>query len=323
MSDDYRTILHLVNSDRSLPLVYAGVHEVLKSRMSARNMYVCIVESDGLRFPYYIDEQLSEDPLTLFPKEGLTGYVIDTRRRYWLSRDPSPPSGNVPVGPLPEDWIGVPIFSRDASVVGVVTIQTYTIGTRYSDEDVDFLEFVASALSLAIQLARQDREIAIRSIAALVEETIDIEDLYPKIHQIMQFVIPASRKNIIIARVDERSGVFRPVYWRDEKDDYDTLHWPLSQGFSGYIFNVTGASFIYEDGKTSIPSEVIPIGCPPTYWLGSPLYSRSRIIGVVVIQSYNPLEIITKEDEYALNGICPFIATAISQTELFHKLQRT
>lgn len=321
VADDYRTILRLVNSRLSLPLVYAGVHDVLKSRMAARNMYVCILEVEGLRFPYYVDEQLPEDPLTLFPKEGLTGYVIDTGRRYWYSRDPSPPPGNVPVGPLPVDWIGVPLVGRDASIIGVVTVQTYEAGTRYTDEDAGFIEFAAAALSLAIQLAKQDRQIAIRGIAALVEETVDIEDLYPKIHEIMQFVIPAARKNIIIARVDESAGVFRPVYWRDEKDDYDTMRWPLNVGFSGYIYNVTGSSFIYEGGKTEIPPEVIPIGCPPTYWLGTPLYGRKRIIGVVVIQSYDPSEIITKEDEYALNGICPYIATVISQTELFHKLQ--
>jgi len=321
--DDYKAILQLIDSRLSLPLVYSGCHKILNSRMPALNMYVCIQEHDGLRFPYYVDEQLPEDPLSLFPKEGLTGYVIDSSHRYWYTRDPSPPASNVPVGPLPEDWLGVPLFGRDKEILGVLTVQTYQAGTRYTDADADFLEFTADALSLAIQLAKQDREIAILSIAALVDESVDIADLYPKIHKIMQNVIPASRKNIIIARVDEAAGVFRPVYWRDEKDDYDAMYWPLSVGFSGHIYNLTGVSYIFENGKTAIPDDVIPIGCPPTYWLGSPLYSRNKIIGVVVIQTYDQQGIITKEDEYALNGICPYIATVISQTELFKKLQRT
>jgi GAF domain-containing protein len=291
--------------------------------MPAANMYISILETNGLRFPYYIDDVQQENTLEVYPKEGWTGYVIDTRRRYWLAKDAPPPKESGPIGPLPEDWLGVPILGRDGEPLGVLTVQTYQPGSGYTESDLEFIEFTADALSLALQLAKQDREIAIRRIAALVDETVDIDDLYPRIHEIMQNVIPAARKNIIIARVDEAAGVFRPVYWQDERDDYDVLHWPLNVGFSGYIYKISGTSYIYENGKTSIPPEVIPIGHPPRYWLGTPLYGRDRIIGVVVIQSYDSSEVITKEDEYALNGICPYIATAISQTEVFSKLRRS
>lgn len=303
-------------------MVYAACHKVLAARMPAANMYISILENQGIRFPYYVDDVQQENTLEVYAKEGWTGYVIDSGRRYWLTRDASPPKESSPIGPFPVDWIGVPIPDRDGQPLGVLAVQTYQPGTFYTDDDLEFIEFTADALSLAIQLANQDREIAIRRIASLVDETVEIEDLYLKIHEIMQHVIPAARKNIIIARVDEAAGVFRPVYWRDEKDDYGSMHWPLNVGFSGHIFGVTGTSYIYEDGKTAIPPDVIPIGCPPKYWLGTPLYGHDRIIGVVVIQTYDSAEVITKEDEYALNGICPYIAAAIGQTELFTKLQR-
>ncbi|MBN2873502.1 MAG: GAF domain-containing protein, partial [Spirochaetales bacterium] len=184
------------------------------------------------------------------------------------------------------------------------------------------LEFVAAAVSLSIQLAGQDREIAIRRIATLMEETIDIDALYPMIHEAVKVIIPAARDNFIIARVDAAAGIFRPEYWRDEKDDYSAMEWPLRLGFSGYIYNVTGSSFIFENGVTPIPPEYIPIGHPPAYWLGAPLRSRDLIIGIVVVQTYDPSTPITKEDEYAINGICPYIADAINHTELFSRLQR-
>lgn len=321
MPDAYSKILRLVNSRRSLPMVYAGCQTVLNAMMPAPNMYVCILEPSGLlRFPYYVDEQFSEGPLGLFPKKGLSAYVIDSRHRYWISRDAQPPAAYVPVGPLPEDWIGVPVFDRDGSVIGVLAVQTYRSGTRYSDADVAFVEFAADALSLAIQLAQLDRERAVHRIAALVEETVDIGDLYGRIHDIIGDVIPASRKNIIIARVDENLGRFLPVYWRDEKDDYSELYWPISHGFSGYIYGISHKSFIFEHERTQVPPEVIPIGFPPTYWLGSPLYSNDKIIGIVVIQTYEASDVITKEDEYTLNSICPYIASAISHTELLSRL---
>ncbi|MBU0926376.1 MAG: hypothetical protein KKA67_01370 [Spirochaetes bacterium] len=320
--DDYQRVLSLLDSRLSLPLVYAACHEMLASRMPARNMFVCVVEQAGLRFPYYVDEQNPQSTLTIEPRRGWTAFILDKRDSHWLSADGSPGEGVKAIGTIPEDWIGIPFTNRDGVVLGALVVQTYEAGTLYSADDYAFVRFVASALSLAIQLALLDREIAIQRIAALVDETIDMDELYPKLHEIMSLVIPAARDNIIIARVDEKAGVFRPVYWRDQKDDYDSMPWPLSVGLSGHIYNSARSSYIFEEGRTSLPPGFIPIGQMPSHWLGAPLFCRDRIIGVVVIQSYDPASAITKEDEYALNGICPYIAATIGQTELFSRLNR-
>ncbi len=324
MSDDYGDVLRLVNSRFPLPLVYAGVRYILSGRMPADNMFVCLIEGNGLRFPYYIDEFEPEDTLDFFPKEGWTGYVVDRQARFWSSRDPAPPPEISPIGQLPEDWLGVPLVDRDGSTLGVLAVQTYEAGSRYSEEDERFILFTASALSVAIQLARHDAIIAVQRIAALVDEIVDLDDLYPRIQQILESVIPAARKNLIFAKVDSIAGVFRPVYWRDEKDGQRTSEWPLNHGLSGYIFGVKGKSFIYEKDKTPLPDGFNSTGTVPCHWLGAPLYSQDRIIGVVVIQSYDQRDIITREDEYVLNSICPYIAAAISHTELFNlKMRKT
>jgi GAF domain-containing protein len=317
VSDDHGEILGLVNSRLPLPLVYAGIRQILSKRMPAANMFVSLLEGEGLRFPYYQDEFEPEDTLDIFTKEGWTGYVIDLQSRYWLSRDPAPPPGISPIGHVSQDWLGVPLIDRDGSTMGVLAVQTYELGSRYTDEDERFVQFTASALSVAIQLARQDADIAVRRIAALVDDIVDLEDLYPRIHQILKKVIPAAEKNIVFARVDTAAGLFLPVYWMDEREGYQATNWLLDQGFSGYISTVTGKSFIFEKGRTVIPPEVIPIVATPLYWLGAPLVSQNRIIGIVFIQSYNVNTIITREDEYVLNSICPYIAEAISHTELF------
>lgn len=317
MSDDHGDVLRLVNSRLSLPLVYAGVRRILSRRMPAANMFVSLIEGEGLRFPYYIDEFEPEDTLDFFPKEGWTGYVIDRQARYWSTRDTAPPASITPVGPLPKDWLGVPLMDRDGSTIGALAVQTYESESCYTEEDERFIQFTASVLSVAIQLARQDADIAIRRIAALVDEIVDLDDLYPRIQQILEYVIPAARKNLIFAKVDAGAGVFRPVYWLDEKDGKKISEWPLNHGLSGYIYGVRGKSYIYENGTTPLPPGVYSTGTDPSHWLGVPLYNQDRIIGVVVIQSYEPSEVITREDEYVLNSICPYIAAAISHTELF------
>jgi len=320
-STDYRDILRLIDSRLPLPLVYAGCRLILQRRMPADNFYICLLEKDGLRFPYYIDEKEPESQLDIFPKSGWTAFVIDTEKRYWLMRDPKPGDAYSPVGPIPHDWIGVPIVDRGNTLLGVFTVQTYRQNESYSDADVEFLYFVADAVSLAIQLSMQDREITTRRIAALVDETLDSQNMYEKIHESMQGIIPAARKNFIIAKVDERRGVFRPVFWLDEKDDFGQTDLPLYEGFGGYIYGQHRKSYIYVHGVSAVLPEMTLFGTTPEYWLGAPLFSKDRIIGIVAIQSYNAGEIITKEDEYALNGVCPFIANALSHTELFSRLK--
>lgn len=319
MDDDYRAILRLIDSRLSLPLVYAACHRVIASRMSAANMYVSLVEGAGLRFPYYIDEHDTESTLLIVPRRGWTAFVLDSGRRYWLSVDPPLPEAFQPIGTIPSDWLGVPLLDRDETPIGALVVQAYEPGARYTEEDLAFVEFTASALALAVQLARQDRELAIRRIASLVDETVDIGDLYARIHDVMKSVLPASRKNIVIAKVDEDAGVFRTVYWRDEKDGVEPLSWTFDTGFSGYIYRISKASYIHEAGKTPVPPEVRQTGYPSKYWLGAPLFGRDRITGMVVIQSYDDEYPITKEDQYALDGICPYIAAAIGETELFHR----
>ena len=206
VSDDHGDILRLVNSRLPLPQVYAGVRQILKRRMPADNMFISLTEGDGLRFPYYIDEFEPEDTLDIFPKEGWTGYVIDLQSRYWSSKDPAPPPGISPVGHRSQDWLGVPLVDRDGSAIGVLAVQTYESGGCYTEEDERFIQFTASALSVAIQLARQDADIAVRRIAALVDDIVDLDELYPRIHQILQTVIPAAQKNIVFARVDTEIG---------------------------------------------------------------------------------------------------------------------
>ena len=145
--------MRLIDSRLSLPMVYSGCHDILRSRMPAENMYICLREKDGLRFPYYLDERQPENPLEIFPKEGWTGYILDTGKRYCVSMDPPPPETAKPVGALPQDWLGVPIFDRDRALMGVLTVQTYRAHQSYTAMDVEFLEFTSEALSVAIQLA--------------------------------------------------------------------------------------------------------------------------------------------------------------------------
>jgi len=323
-TQDYLDIVRLAALKRPLVAFYKGVQEILCRRMPARSMYVAMLEgNDKLRFPYFVDEVETEDLLKVYPKRGVTGYVVDTKRWAWLGRDPGLVERAGRFGPLPSDWIGIPLVDRSGEVYGVLGVQTYEAGSSYTDSDRDFLEFAASQISFAIQFKRIDQDLAIDRIAALVDETTDLDDLYTGIHRIVADLIPSAERNFIIARIDEKAGLFRPVYWRDEKGECDGMAWPLDHGMCSYICRVTRSSFIYEHGRTTPPSEILSMGTPPRFWLGAPLFSGKDIVGVVVTQSYEAGEPIALDDEAALVSVCPHIAQAIGRTEFFELTYRS
>lgn len=315
---DYLEISRLIAEKKPLPAVYRGIQAVLRKRMAAGSMFVALLEGpDRVRFPYYVDEIEPHDQYRVYPKGGITARVLDSGKPIWIGRDPDALERIEYGGPRPVDWIGIPLSDRAGSVFGTMTVQTYEEGKAYDEDDFRFLEFSAAQLALAIQLQRLDREIAIERIAALIDETTDLEGLYPRLHAIVASLIPTAERSFVIARIDEEAGLFRPVFWRDDHDDWSSVNWPLDHGMSGYICRVTGASFIYEEGRTPLPPEIVPVGAAPRFWLGAPLYSGGRIIGVVFTQTYTDDRPITRDDEATLVSICPHISQAIGSTEFF------
>jgi hypothetical protein len=315
---DYLDIALLIGTRRPLPVLYRAFQEVLLRRMPAKNMYIALLDDpEHLRFPFYADEIEPENEYATYEKGGMTAYVMDTGRTAWVGRQPDLLERVEFIGPRPVDWIGVPMRDRSGAVFGVLTVQTYREEEKYTEDNLAFLEFTAVQAALAIQMQHLDRDIAIARIAALMDETTDLDELYPRLHAIVASLIPSAERSFVIARIDDAAGRFRPVYWRDDKDDWGAVDWPLDRGMSGYICQVSRKAFIYEEGRTPPPPELKRIGAPPLFWLGAPLYSGARIIGVVFTQTYEPDKPITREDEATLVAICPHIAQAIGRTEFF------
>jgi len=308
----------LLSSRAPLNVAYRVFHEVLRSRMPASNLFIALGSREGgiLHFPYFVDELELVDNLEYLPFGGLTGHVIETGTTIWVRDRPEVLDEIGFRGPRPVDWVGLPLRGASGAGLGALVVQTYHEGLVYSSEDVAFLRLAADLLSLAIQIATIERELSIVRISALVEETSDLDSLYSGIHRIVAGLIPAARQSFIIARIDREAGLFHQVYCVDKKEIDDWSPWAIDQGLSGYVAADGGRSFVYEDGRTPPPEGYRLLGHKPAYWLGAALKLGATVIGVVMIQSYDPELPISREDEQALLGLCPHIGNAIARTEL-------
>lgn len=322
-SEIFLRMARIVCTRNPLHVVYASCHEILKELMPAKNMFIALLEQeDSLVFPYYCDELWPENELKLYPKEGLTGYTIDCGRTVHLAKERAAIDQSMWIGPDAVDWVGVPLRDRNDSIFGALVVQTYTPGQSYSEHQLAWLELMATQLSLAFQLHFFDREKAIATIAAAVEETTDLEVLYETIYQVIKEIIPAARHRFFIAQVVENRDCFQIVFSNNPNKGKLPKEWPLASGATGYIYTTLKTSLVYDFKQKSERPPFLVNGSDASFWLGAPLFSRDKIIGVVVIQSSDNDLPITRDDETSLNSLCPHIAHAIQRTAFFERTLR-
>jgi len=151
-------ISEAVHSAESLDALYRIIHETISELMPARNFYIALHDPAAkmLHFPYFRDEE-EENPVSEPLGKGLTEYVLRSGKP--LLALPEVFNGLekkgevVSVGPPSIDWLGVPLKTRERTI-GVMVVQTYTEGVRYTEEDKNILTFISEQAAMAIDRKR-------------------------------------------------------------------------------------------------------------------------------------------------------------------------
>ena len=131
------------------------LHEIIKSLMPAENFYVALYDKENnlVYFPYFID-QYDSPPAPRHPGRGLTELVLKTGQPVLVSPEvfqQLEAQGRVEsVGAPSIDWLGVPLKYGE-EVFGVMAVQSYTEGLRYTPEHLNILSFVANHAALVIK----------------------------------------------------------------------------------------------------------------------------------------------------------------------------
>jgi len=178
-----------VEKDNLVELLQA-IHLTIRNLMPAENFYIALYdkETGHVSFPYFVDEY-DQPPLPQPAGRGLTEYVIRTGTPLLASPEVFArleSEGQVEsVGAPSIDWLGVPLKVQD-EVFGVMVVQSYTSGVRYTEEHLRVLSFVASQAALVIKknLAEERRKETERLLVdsfASIQDGISILDLEMKI----------------------------------------------------------------------------------------------------------------------------------------------
>lgn len=129
------------------------VHELSKI-WDTNNFFIALYDkkSDTLSMPFFADELDSFEKLPA--RKTITNWVIGLKRSVLLKENDLKSlenSGDIDlVGAPCKIWMGVPL-KADKEIIGVMVLQDYHDENKFSQDDVNVLEFIANQIAIAIQ----------------------------------------------------------------------------------------------------------------------------------------------------------------------------
>ncbi len=325
-------------------------------------------ESGLLELSYFVDQKDSSSHPQLADQhfeQSVTGYVFRSKATAYFNSETmaqGAAQGKFKLlGTPSEHWLGVPIY-QDTDVIGVMVSQSYEQNEGYSQEQIELFEVIALYLATAIERVKKrellesqvkqrtlaltqsnkalNEEIAQRKkalerqqtlfqIAELASQSINIDDVYFHVHQIMKSITYA--ENLYIALYDKENNWLTFPYSVDEcGGDFGPR--PFAKGYSEYVLTTKQCQLINrERGEELIAQGVverrgdIDDSCRCSSWLGAPLKTAQGVIGLIVCQAYgNKYEFVKEDVEligYVSNQIANVLQNHLSQQALRHSHQ--
>ncbi|MHB1215451.1 MAG: sensor domain-containing protein [Thiobacillus sp.] len=160
-------ISEAAHAAEDLLALFQKIHRIIGGLLPAVNFFVALYDKnkDALTFPYYVDEYgQAPDPQKL-DSTVPSAEVIRTGRVLLLTPDTAAPrsGGGLPqVGRDSLNWLGVPL-NTNKGVIGALVVKSYSAEVRYTEQDIELLQFVSDQVATAIE--RKQMEIWLQHLA--------------------------------------------------------------------------------------------------------------------------------------------------------------
>ncbi|HYW94443.1 MAG TPA: PAS domain S-box protein, partial [Bacteroidales bacterium] len=180
-----------------------------------------------------------------------------------------------------------------------------------TDKDGQPIRLVGTHVDITLRKRHEDIQEVLFEIANSATTTRNLDELFENIQKSLHKVIDTT--NCYVALYNSQNDKISLPFHRDEKDNFQEF--PAGKTVTAYVIR-TGQSQlvsldrIYELEKSG---EIEPIGAPSISWLGVPLRSGDKIIGVFVVQSYDEKITYTEDDVQLLEFVSDQIALAIER----------
>ncbi|PKM16404.1 MAG: hypothetical protein CVV12_02920 [Gammaproteobacteria bacterium HGW-Gammaproteobacteria-2] len=158
----------------------------------------------------------------------------------------------------------------------------------------------------------QELQAALLHISEAAHDASNMDDLYRRIHQIISALLPA--QNFYVALYDEASDRVSFPYFIDAHDP-EPAPQPLGEISLTAVVIRSGEAVLLHP-ETQSDAKLFGgtmVGTAPVEWLGVPLRSQARTIGVLAVQSYDSAVRFSESDKALLQFVSTQVAAAIER----------
>ncbi|MEO5987015.1 MAG: response regulator [Candidatus Limnocylindria bacterium] len=183
------------------------------------------------------------------------------------------------------------------------------------------------------QLARQERatrdQSALHRIAALALAADDMETFYQGIHEILGTLVYA--ENMFIALYDEDRRLINWPYYVDSVDterpnprEWERIGEGTARGLTAHVLRHGRPLHapLADQVRLTESGDVEVVGADSVDWVGVPLATGGRTIGVLAIQSYIEGRTFSDDDVQLLEFVAEHIAAALERTRAAAELRQ-
>ncbi len=339
--------------DAIIDLVGERVREIFDSH----NMFVGLYDEAAGRisFGYEIDDgQRIQTPSIPFGT-GLSSHVIRDRRPLRIgTRADSDALGRVKTGTDGESWLGVPILSGDR-VLGLLALENLE-ANAFDDADERLLATVAASMGVALEnarlfgetkrlLAETDARAAelgvINEIGEALAKQLDFQSIVDLVGERIRTLF--NSRSMLISMYHESTGTIDFPYEIDDGIRYRSEPIAFGSGLTSQIIRTKrairlrsndeaielGAIFPAETGREALPSALdTGIEAPGSHggrvsesWLGVPIQTGDRVIGVISLEAFEK-DAYDESTERLLGTIATSMASALENARLFDETKR-
>jgi two-component system, cell cycle sensor histidine kinase and response regulator CckA len=167
----------------------------------------------------------------------------------------------------------------------------------------------------------KEREVVFEIIQGSIL-TSDLDELFKLIHQSISGVLYA--ENCFVALHDSKSDLMHFDFWVDKNGPAPPAK-PVDLDFTSYVLRTGKAVLLTEETKAAMVADgwVTESGTSSPSWLGVPLRTSTRTIGVLVVQHYESDRAYTDHDLEFLSSVASQIAMAIERKRAEKELRES
>jgi PAS domain S-box-containing protein len=224
--------------------------------------------------------------------------------------------------------MAVPIL-RSGRPIGVLDMQSLALNA-FSESDLRMQETIADQLSNAIDNARLYQETRRRAerlalmnrISSVAGSVLVLDELLRIVHREVTSLFEAEA--FFVALYDARTETLDFRMQIDAGEQSPPVTEPLGSGLTSQVVR-TRQPLLVNDPARRAPAGTRPTtwgtGRLPTSWMGVPMFSGERVIGVMSVQTYRDHRY-DADDLLLASTIAEQVAVAIENARLYEKVSR-